>query len=472
MRTLRGRLILSHLLPLLLILPLVGVALVYIVETQVLLTDLSAELAQQGALSAEMVLDQPAVWHEAAEAQQFVTWYSTHSQSHVMLLDPDGYLLASSEPGYAGRLGQLLDLPGLDAALAGDQQVRVNYTLNVRAEIVQVLVPVVGPNQEILGIVRLSRYLSDVQGQLVRLRYLIAVALAVALLLAVAVALVLALSLGRSLQRVTDAVSQVSRGQKWETLPEEGPEEIRTLLGAFNALIERLRVLEESRRRLLANLVHELGRPIGAIQSALQALVSGADEQPQLRRGLLEGMDDQVHRLRPLLDSLTDLHSQVLGTLELNRQPIPLGDWLPRVVAPWRHAAHDKGLHWRANIADSLPVLDIDPDRLAQVLGNLLSNAIKYTPEGTVSVAAHVQDDGVAIAVGDTGVGIAPEEQARIFEPFYRSQREKRFPQGMGLGLSIARDLVTAHGGRLEVDSTPNQGSRFTVWLPLESGRG
>ncbi len=113
-------------------------------------------------------------------------------------------------------------------------------------------------------------------------------------------------------------------------------------------------------------------------------------------------------------------------------------------------------------------VNEIDPDRLAQALGNLLSNAIKYTPEGTVSVEASVQDSRVAIVVSDTGIGIAPAEQERIFEPFYRSRRDKRFPQGMGLGLSIARDLVHAHGGRLEVESTPEQGSRFTIFLPLD----
>ena len=111
-----------------------------------------------------------------------------------------------------------------------------------------------------------------------------------------------------------------------------------------------------------------------------------------------------------------------------------------------------------------------DPDRLAQVLGNLLSNAIKFTPTGTVSLEAGVQEGGIAFVVGDTGPGIAADEQHEIFEPFYRSQRERRFPQGMGLGLSIARDLVLAHGGRLAVDSAPGQGSRFTVWLPLRAG--
>jgi signal transduction histidine kinase len=182
-------------------------------------------------------------------------------------------------------------------------------------------------------------------------------------------------------------------------------------------------------------------------------------------------MDTQVQRLHPLLDSLTDLHDQVLGTLELQLQPIAPADWLRRTVMPWRQAAHDRGLHWEVGIPDTLPVVEIDPDRMAQVVGNLLSNAIKYTPQGTVSVQAHVQDGSVAIVVGDTGIGIAPSEQARIFEPFYRSQRGKRFPQGMGLGLSIAQELVVAHGGQLQVESQPGRGSRFIVVLPLEAAQ-
>jgi two-component system sensor histidine kinase BaeS len=470
MRTLRARLIISHILPLLLIVPVVGFALVYIMETQVVLVGLSHDLARQAALTADLAREQPAVWSSTAEAHRFVTLYSVRSQSSVMLFDAQGNLLASSDPQYSEQSDQPLDLSRLSAALAGEQQVYVNYTRRVQAEIIQVLVPVVGPDQQVIGVVRLSQYLSGVQDQLVHLRYLIAGVLAGALLLAAIVGMVLALSLGRSLQRVSDAIYGVASGREWKTLPEEGPEEIRTLLKAFNTLVDRLRVMEEARRRLLANLVHELGRPLGALQSALQALRGGADEEPELRRELLEGMDAQVGRLRPLLDSLTDLHDQVLGSLELNCQPVALSDWLRQTVSPWREVAHDKGLSWQIEIPEALPTLEIDPDRMAQALGNLLSNAIKYTPEGMVSVEASASDSHIAIVVVDTGIGIAPSEQKRIFEPFYRSQREKRFPQGMGLGLSIAQDLVLAHGGRLDVESIPEKGSRFTIWLPTTAG--
>jgi signal transduction histidine kinase len=181
-------------------------------------------------------------------------------------------------------------------------------------------------------------------------------------------------------------------------------------------------------------------------------------------------MEAEVQRMHPLLDNLAKLHDQVLGTLELNYQPVALNEWLARTAAPWREAAQAKGLQWQVTVPPSLPTLEIDPDRLAQALGNLLSNAVKYTPpNGAISLAAGVKAGEVWLQVADTGPGIAPEEKTRIFEPFYRSLSGSRFPQGMGLGLTIARDLVIAHQGRIEVESEPNQGSRFTIWLPLRS---
>lgn len=467
MRTLRGQLILSHVLPLLIVVPLVGVVLIYILETQVLLANLSTEMTQQAELTADMAADQPGIWHDTAQAQIFVTRFSAYHHSDVWLLDQEGKLLASNDPDDAGQLGQPLESPNLSTALAGESSVYRNYSLNLRAEIIEVLVPVPGPNQEVVGVVGLTQELSNVHDRFLRLRYLIVGVLAVELVLGVVLGLVLALRLERPIRHVTHAIDGVARGRGWTTLPESGPKELRLLVRAFNTLIERLSVLEEARRRLLANIVHEVGRPIGALHSAIQALLSGADEDPVLRRELLEGMDAQAQRLHPLLDNLAELHGQVLGTLELNRQPTPLSEWLRRTIIPWREAAHAKGLHWQVDIPESLPVLDIDADRMAQVLGNLLSNAVKYTPEGTVSVEASAGDDGILIVVGDTGTGIAPADRDHIFEPFYRSHRSERFPQGMGLGLTIAHDLVVAHGGRLEVESQSGRGSRFTIWLPL-----
>jgi len=467
-KTMRGRFVLSHVLPLLVIVPLMGIALIYVLETQVLLQNLSGELAGQALLVAEIASSWGDVWTDPARAQELTMLVHSHVDARVMLLDIDGHMLSSSDPADLDRLGQSMQIAGWTEARAGQISVRTLYSRQLHHEIVDVLVPVIGSEGLVLGIVRLSHQLTGVYERFVRLRYLIAGVLLGGLLVGGVVGWVLALNMERPLERVTHAVDRLISGEHWVPLPEQGPHEMQVLAHSVNGLVARLRGLEQARRQLLANLVHELGRPLGALRSAIQALLGGADRDEVLRQELLVGMEDETDRLRRLLDDLAGLHGQVLGGLELDRRAIALDTWLAHTLSPWREAAQEKGLQWQASIASSLPVLEADPDRLGQVLGNLLSNAIKYTPPGgTVSVDAGVQGEMAWISVSDTGPGIAREEQERIFDPFYRSQPGRRFPQGMGLGLSIARDVVVAHGGLLDLESTPGLGSRFIVYLPL-----
>ena len=214
-------------------------------------------------------------------------------------------------------------------------------------------------------------------------------------------------------------------------------------------------------------MVHELGRPLGALRSAIQALAGGAGQDPQLLADLTAGMDDEAARLQNLLDDLAHLHEQVLGTLELDYKPLLMSEWLPKVIRPWQEAARDKHLSWNTDITANLPEISADPMRLASAVENLVSNAIKYTqPGGSVVVKAGVDGEELWITVQDTGSGIAPDEQEKVFEPFYRGNQGRRFKQGMGLGLSIAHDLVEAHGGWISLESQPGNGSRFTIHLP------
>ncbi|NOZ28806.1 MAG: HAMP domain-containing histidine kinase [Chloroflexi bacterium] len=468
LRTLRQRFILSHVLPLLVLIPIMGIALIYTLETQIVLANLSGELAGQAVLIAELAAAQPNLWDDPAEAQKFVDRISSRVKARLMLLDRSGRLLASSDPADTESLGQPIDLPGLSDVLSGEINVRTSYSRHLRAEIADVLVPVPGPDQQVVGAIRLTYHLASVYERFLRMRSLVVMVLAAGLLLGAIIGWILALNLERPLRNVTQAVYQLAAGQRTTPLPEQGPQEIRLLVHAFNTLVERLRTLEEIRHRLLSNLIHELGRPLGALHSAIQALLRGADQDPALRHDLLTGMEGELNHLQRLLDDLALLHDQVVGTLELDRRPIALSEWLPQALSPWKAAAQEKGLRWEDRMPAELPVVEADPDRLAQALGNLLSNAIKYTPPGgTIAVHSGVEDGSIWIRVSDTGPGIPPEELEHIFTPFYRSHTHARFPQGMGLGLSIARDLITAHGGRLEVDSAPGQGSRFTLWLPL-----
>lgn len=465
--TLRRRLIFSHVLPLLVIVPLIGLALIYLLEARLVLPSLTNELTSEAGLVVEMARDEPGVWSDPALAQALVGRVSPQLTARLMVLDSRGRLLASSDPNDRGRLRAPLDHPGLGQALSGQLFTQQARSQGLRAEVADVLAPALGTDQRVAGVVRLSYPLTTVYARFRLLRYLVAGVLVVGLLLGALAGTALALDLGRPIQQTTQAVRQLAAGQPPTPLPEQGPEEIRSLAQSFNTLAERLRTLEESRSRLLANLVHEIGRPLGALLAAVQALADGADQDPGLRQELHAGMEAQIRRLQHLLDDLAQLHDQVSGTLELEPRPLVLDAWLPALLSPWREAATQKGLEWRISLPAGLPVISADPDRLAQAVGNLVSNAIKYTPTpGNVTVSAGSEADAVWIRVSDTGPGILAEEQERIFTPFYRGLASGRFPQGMGLGLSIARDLVTAHGGRLMVESAPGSGSRFTIWLP------
>ncbi|MEA2235163.1 MAG: two-component system, OmpR family, sensor histidine kinase BaeS, partial [Solirubrobacteraceae bacterium] len=264
-RTLRWRLILSHVLPLLVIVPIMGLALVYVLETQVVLTNLSGDLAVQARLIAELAGEQPAIWADPAQAQAFIAHETSHVASRVMLVSTAGQLLSSSDAADAARSGQAINLPNLAQALAGQVTTRVSYSQASDAEIVDVLAPVVGPDGRTIGVVRLTHRQADVAEQLIRLRTVIAGVLIVGLALGASVGGALAVNLASPIRQVIQALQDLAERRQPTALPERGPEELRRLERAFNTMVERLAALERSQRQLLSNLVHELGQQLGPL---------------------------------------------------------------------------------------------------------------------------------------------------------------------------------------------------------------
>ncbi len=468
LNSLRSRFILSHTLTLFLIIPLMGLGLIYILESQVLLPDIARELKEQAELVVQLIGDNPDLWSHPDEAQTLVERVDPDVSALVMLLDRNGNILASNDPQDATRLGGPFHHPGLPAILSGQMSQHTDYSPRLESQVADIFIPVFGSNDQVVGVVRMAHGLNTIYDQFVRLRYYVAAVLLLAILLGILSSSILAIRLERPLREVVHAIDRLAGGQDLAPLSERGPSEIRSLEHAFNVLMKRLRAIQESRHQLIANTVHELSTPLGALNSGVQALEEGADEDPVLRRELLKGINTEVSRLTHLLQDLTLLYDQVIGHIALDRHPLALGQWLPGILAVWREAALKKGLQWQADIPSQLPTVNADPDRLAQIVGNLLSNAIKYTDRGgTVSIAAGNAPGRVWISVLDTGRGIPLDEQEQIFVPFFRGRHAGRFPEGMGLGLPIARELAQAHGGRLEVESNPGQGSRFTLSLPL-----
>lgn len=468
MTSLRNRLILSHILPVIFVIPMAGIALFYLIETQFLLPKLADDITADARYLAEVSRADFELFGNPIFVANMLDRVRLDPAIQVMFLNPQGDLLYSTDSADVSQSDSQVEVDGLDQALEGEEVVQTNYSITrLRGALIDVLTPVLDDNQQVIGLVRVSYQSTALFELLSQLRGLIIWVLVLGLGLGALLGLGLALNLSRPIQRVTHAMYDLAQGRTSEQLNVQGPQEIRELAAAVNFLVERLHSLEQARRQLLANLVHELGRPLGALRSAIQAIGKGAGSDPQLLSDLASGMDGEAERMQGILEELAHLHDQVLGTLELHFEPIKLAEWLPSTLLPSRQAAQEKRLTWEESISPDLPLISADPGRLAQVVGNLASNAVRYTPPGgQVTISAGAQDGEVWVRVSDNGPGISSEDQARIFLPFYRGDQGRRIKDGMGLGLSIANDLAKAHGGRIELDSAPGAGSQFTLWLP------
>jgi signal transduction histidine kinase len=445
-----------------------GIATIHLIETQILAPALLSELKGNALMLSRLAAHEQEIWQDPAYAQQLLAQGAFRADGRLQLMDENGILLASSDPADVDRLGTQVEHPSFEAAREGEIVTQLRSSQLLGDDIADALAPVISPSGEVLGFVRLSfQYYSFIE-QLFQLRFLLTGILLVALLLGAGLGIALAINVSAPVQQVTHAVYALANGERSEVLPELGAQETRRLSRAVNVLFKRLHSMEAARKRLLANLIHEIGRPLGALRMGIEALSHGANRDPKFYEELLEGMDLETARLQRLLEDLSHLHEQALGVLELDRENLDLSTWLPEMLTPWQQAAIQKRLHWKVVLPESLPVVQADPLRLNQVIGNLISNAIKFTPGGgTVTVESGEDDQNVWVRVSDTGPGIPLDTQEKMFEPFVRGGQGKRFPQGMGLGLSIARELVEAHGGRLELESEAGIGSKFTVWLPL-----
>jgi signal transduction histidine kinase len=462
LRSLRNQLIFSHILPALLIIPLMVVAISYVLETRFLLPKVYNDLTNDARLAAEITRSQPALWQNNQLAQQFVNGLDPYSSGNISLVNLDGRMLTSSDSADGASGTEVVELPNLSNVRQGEVIQLKNGPL------AEVFTPVFDLNGKPIGIIRMTTRVATVSDEIYQLRYLLGVVLLVSVLGGVGLGSVLAFSINRPVQRVTRSIQSLADGNWQEPIQEQGPDEIKLLARGVNTLVDRLDRLEKSRRQLLANVVHELGRPLGAIRSAIHALSHGADKDPQLAHDLLNGLDGETARLKRLLEDLAGMYDQVLGKLELNRTQVNLKDWLAGTLSTWEAAAREKGLEWDVKIPAESPIVLMDTDRMSQALSNLISNAIKFTPNGgRIITTLTIDSDQFALQVADSGIGIPAEDREKIFQPFFRGGHGRRIVQGMGLGLSIAREIAIAHGGDIELLPTES-GSCFVLRIPTE----
>jgi signal transduction histidine kinase len=272
---------------------------------------------------------------------------------------------------------------------------------------------------------------------------------------------------GRALRRAAtpigdmmEATERVAEGDYAVRVAESGPRETRSLAHAFNSMVARLQAHDEQRRYLLADVTHELRTPLTVIQGNLEGLLDGIYPRDDAH---LEPILEETRLLSRLIDDLRTLALAESGALKLQKEPTDLALLASETTASFQAQADASQVELRTD-ADPGLTLELDPERIRQVLENLIANALRYTPPGgTIRVQCCVEGAHAVVSVSDTGAGIPPDDLPRIFDRFHKS----RDSRGTGLGLAIAKNLVAAHGGEISAQSTVGQGTTIRFTLPV-----
>ncbi len=297
-------------------------------------------------------------------------------------------------------------------------------------------------------------------------------ALVYAALAAMLVALVLSLFFSRSViapvRAMSRATQRIADGRFDERVPVNGADELAQLAVRFNQMAEKLDQIESMRRRLIGDVSHELRTPLTAIKGSMEGLMDGV--LPATNE-TFQQIHTEADRLNRLVDDLQELSRVEARAYELDFRSLDVSSFVQTVTKRLAPQAESKRISLDLELATDLPHVLADEDRAIQILTNLMGNALQYTPEGgRIIVSTKQIGDEVQVSVRDTGVGIPPEHLGNIFDRFYRvdKSRSRQSGGGSGIGLTIARALIEAHGGRIWVESAGDgQGSIFAFTLPI-----
>lgn len=377
--------------------------------------------------------------------QPFVEQMGDLFEYHIVVTDASGTVVADSE---GRRLGQTYETETPGRALGtpwGSRHAGMLY-----------VVPGPSPGVDIGLLVGVLRSVGT---------YLLVGALAAAGI-AVATTFFLSRRILAPVKSLTRAAQRLGAGDLSQRVEISDRGELGELATAFNTMAAELERADQVQRDLIADVAHELRTPLSNVRAYVEGLRDGV-LQPDAQT--IATLDEEAGLLSRLVDDLQDLSVMETGQLALDREPEDVASIVTPVADSARRQAAESGVSITQLVPDDLPLVDVDRQRISQVLHNLLQNALTHTREGgRVAVSATRLGQQVEIAVTDTGEGIPPQDLPHVFDRLYRVDKSRsRATGGIGLGLTIARRLVEAHGGAIHAESQPGSGSRFSFTLPV-----
>jgi signal transduction histidine kinase len=377
---------------------------------------------------------------------------------------------------YAGArifFGQRSGLRGLphDIVPWGDGQVRTfSFTPpGARREYLAVSSPIkLGRDEPYFGTLIVAKPRAELRERWLTLAERLALAGLVGLAVAGALAWYLTRRITKPVESLAEASDQIAEGRYDVALPRvPAGDEIGHLASRFGQMAERLQEADELERNFLMTVSHELRTPLTAIRGHVDALREGVAQDEAARRESLEVIAAEAGRLERLVGDVIDLAKLDTRRFSLRSEEVDMARLLERAYTAFSEEARRREIDYQSEI-NARPVIVADGDRVLQIISNLLSNAFRWTPDGgRVDLALDQEDGVISVAVQDTGPGIPEDDRDRIFRPFW-----SRDGGGTGLGLAIARELATAHGGHIDLESEPGRGARFELVLPIAPGDG
>lgn len=390
--------------------------------------------------------------------------YMREVNRYVVLREADGRV-AGALPHMAASLP--LDTAAFRAARAGH---RTWITQRWDGSAVRVVyLPVVERGVAGQHVIQAAAYLESTR----TVQRDLAFALAGVVLLGTAATFLGAWMLAGSVVRpVTEIIAQATAIAATDPAPHirahADTDEYQGLVDVLNQLLGRLADGVQMQRRLTADVSHELRTPLTALRGEIEVALR-AERAPQEYRQVLASALEEVERLTTMTEDLLIITRAESGALRPERRPTDLDDLVDMVLARLRRRSQEKGLVVERALGLSGVAAAVDPELAARVLGHLLDNAMRFSPQGgTVRVETALRDGLVRVAVEDSGPGLAPDDLAHVFEPFYRADSARTRDVGAGLGLALARAVITLHGGRIHGANAPGGGARFELELPLQ----
>ena len=321
--------------------------------------------------------------------------------------------------------------------------------------------------QTMMGTVRGANLYSSFKAAVNESLFISAIA---AFLIAGLVAILISRRITKPIQTLTKASHEIAQGEYSHRIPREDiqDDELGQLASSFNQMAEKLEGIEKMRRQLIGDISHELRTPLTAIKGSMEALMDGVLPSDT---STYQQIYREADRLQRLVEDLQELNRVDGSTLPLDIQPVKAADLVKSALTPLENTFAMKGVNLESRVEAKLPTLQVDADRIQQVLQNLLGNALQFTREdGHVSVSVKKADNSIVFSVKDDGLGISQEHLPHIFERFYRADKSRSRTNGggSGIGLTIAQSLVEAHNGKIWAESEgKDKGSTFYFSIPL-----